>query len=802
VSTLSNKSLKEDDFIKSEKRSFSISVRELVEFSLRTGDLEKDSGFFAPMRALEGIRGHQKIQRSRPAGYQSEVSIQHLIQTSSFTLTIQGRIDGLLPGTPLLLEEIKTLARAWEEEDPLHWAQLKIYGAIFCEQNNLEEIALQLTYLQLHDGKIHEFCKTFKRTDLLDFLNQALSHYIEWLNSYCEWLKIRTHSIQKMAFPFSYRSGQKLFTNAVEESISKRYNLFVEAPTGMGKTISTLFPSIQALGRNSVENIFYLTAKTVGRTVAEKTLSELRETGLHIRSITLTAKEKICSKKNGPCDSQNCPLAKGHYDRLREARKELFRSEAFTRNKIEELAEKHQLCPYALSRELARWADIVICDYNYVFDPTVYLRDFFTNPRGEYIFLIDEAHNLPDRAREMFSADLDEMEIRQLLRELGSRLPKIKKLLQQLLNSISFENELGELFTDENSRLPITPTVPDQIVALIKHFLQETGEWLSKNEETSYRTALLEFYFRASHFFFISELFDERFVTMHEEFQKSRRVRLFCLDPSLQIRQALERARTSIFFSATLTPVDFFKTIIGANEKDKILNLSSPFPTENLGVLVADFVSTTFQKRASSYQLVAEIISRAIQSKKGNYLVFFPSYDYLKNVVNAFEKIDPSVKTLVQTSNMSENAREQFLAHFQSDRADTLVGFSVMGGIFGEGIDLMGDRLVGAIIVGVGLPQISPERETLKNYYLEHELPGFDFAYTFPGMNRVLQAVGRVIRSEEDRGIALLIDSRFSEFRYRSLFPEWWRPIVVKNTNGISESTRKFWTRDLVQDSD
>lgn len=775
------------------KPTFSISVREIVDFVLKTGDLTRERDFFSPSRALQGIRAHQKIQQSRPSAYEAEVSIGEVIEHPKLSLILQGRIDGVLTTeTPVLLEEIKSTLEVTKEPEAIHWAQLKMYGALYCKQNNCSELSLRLTYAALKTDTVMEYVVIHSQKDLIAFYDRVIREYIEWLVRYCEWIEKRSRSIQQTDFPMSYRTGQKLFVTHVGKAIANRHNLFAEAPTGMGKTISTLFPAVQAMGKRDVNNIFYLTAKTVGRTVAEKSLRDLREAGMHLRAITLTAKEKICSREGSVCDVEDCPFAKGHFDRLKDARKELFNHEALNRATIEELASEHKLCPYEYSRELAKWCDIIIGDYNYVFDPGVYLRYYFTQPRGDYVFLVDEAHNLPDRAREMYSADLIDGEIRMVIKEIGNKIPSLSKSLKHLLYAVSFEEELDSLFRKEVPQ--VSNELPEEVVEAVQLFLKEAGDWLARNEKTSFRDTLLNMYFKANHFFFVSQIFDSKFVTMFENNPAYRRLRLFCMDPSVQVNQTLQRARSSIFFSATLTPIDFYRRVIGSDDRDQNLNLPSPFPRDNLGVMVASFVSTTYEKRAASYRQIAEIISRTIQAKKGNYLVFFPSFSYLKEVQGQFKSIAGTAKIIAQVPKMSEEERENFLGQFHTDHNTTLVGFSVMGGVFGEGIDLIGDRLIGTIIVGVGLPQLCLERDTLKDYYTKCGLPGFDYAYTFPGMNRVLQAAGRVIRTEEDKGIVLLIDYRFSEPRYRTLFPEWWTPLRVKQLNEISSATQQFWS--------
>ena len=794
-----------------------VSVRELVEFVWRRGDLGAGQFFVGPRRALAGIRGHQKIQRSRPSGYQTELPIEWPVNTDEFTLMIRGRIDGLLntPGE-VWLEEIKTIQGAGAPSaDPLHWAQAKIYGFCYAHEHGIHELAIRLTYLELESGKITEFQQIFPLAELSGCFEDTVAVYVDWLKERHAWCRTRDASIRTLRFPYpAYRMGQRELMEAAERVLDDGGRLFLAAPTGIGKTISVLFPAIKALGAGRLERIFYLTARTVGRLTAETACAELRTTGLKLQAVTLTAKEKVCPQGDALCDALVCPLAAGYFDRNKDAMREALGHEAMTRAVIEDVARKHQVCPFELSLDVSVWCDAVICDYNYVFDPKVYLRRHFAEGGGANGFLVDEAHNLVDRAREMFSADLDYRESEAVRRALGRNAPRVAKVLVKLNAELQKLGAPGQGravmgASDPTLELDLFPVdvrpvhdgaggvrasreLPGGLVELLETSLEEMETWLSKNQPASYREALLALYFRLYGFRRTADYYDERFVTLYNS-HPARTVRLFCMDPSFLLREALNRGKATIFFSATLTPLDYFRMLLGGEPGDPVLQLASPFPPENLAVLIQDRIQTHFKGRAASLHEVVEAIGSLVLARRGNYLVYFPSYQYLNDVLQHFTAKYPALAVLVQRPGMTEAQRVEYLDAFSVEHGETLVGFAILGGIFGEGIDLVGERLIGAVIVGVGLPQLSMDRDLIREYFLEREMDGFGFAYTFPGMNRVLQAIGRVIRSETDRGVVLLIDSRFGELRYRRLFPPWWKFLRVRNVGALSHAVDTFW---------
>ena len=805
-------------------------MRDLVEFALRRGDLGGQRDFVGRNRALAGTRGHQRLQRSRPAGYEKEVRLCHDIEDAELILRIQGRIDGILiTGGEVVLEEIKTVQKGpVREADSLHWAQAKLYGYIYAHDRSLPGIALLLSYLDLETGEVAQFQERFSLLDLTAFFESTVAFYLEWIRDRFRWCRLRDETIRALAFPFAdYRPGQRELAVAAYRALSQGGRLYLEAPTGIGKTVSVLFPAIKAIGEGKLERIFYLTARTVGRAVAQKAVADLRRAGLRLRSLSLTAKEKICFQEGQPCDPATCPFARGYYDRCKAAMRDALGREEINRQVLEEVGRAHQVCPFELSLDVSSWVDVIVCDYNYVFDPKVYLRRHFTEDAGDYGFLVDEAHNLVDRAREMFSAELDSREIRAVARALKQPVPRCAKALTRLAATMrklsspaaldSEPAEASDPLTELNlfpapNRASVAPDsasvsctreLPGALAVPLEDAVKEAESWLARNEPAEFRESLLELYFRLLSFQRTAELYDERYVTIVEpggsgrdashERARSVRVRLFCLDPSFLLREALGRGRAAVFFSATLTPLDYYRSLLGGSPEDRLLQLPSPFPPEHLAVLVQDRIRTHLKARAETLAEVVEAIRALVQGRPGNYLVYLPSYQYLTAVQEGFHALAPAIPVLVQRPGMSEPEREEFLAAFSAEHGQSLVGFAVMGGVFGEGIDLVGERLIGAVVIGVGLPQLCIERDLIRDYFQQQIGTGFDYAYTFPGMNRVLQATGRVIRSETDRGVVLLIDARFREPRYQRLFPPWWRPVPVGDVNAIQEALRDFW---------
>lgn len=775
------------------KPTFSISVRNLVEFVLRSGDLRSD--FLSSVTAVEGIRAHQRIQRERPDDYQVEVPVRYVMEHADFQLTISGRIDVVFhEPDEALVEEIKTtrrdLAQIEASSSELHWGQAQSYAYLYALQEALPNVVVQLTYVHLDSGRTLELTRPLSFDQLEAFFNGLLERYLQWVRRLTHWAQVRDDSLDRLEFPFAdYRAGQRDMAVAVFRTIRDGHQLFVQAATGIGKTMASVYPALKALGRHQVPKVVFLTARTTGRLAAEDALQTLGGNGMRLKWVSLTAKEKICFTGTKECTPEACAFARGHYDRLNEALAAAFEYDALDRDTIEALAWLHQVCPFEFSLELITWADCVIGDYNYAFDPFVTLKRLFGEEAGGHAVLVDEAHNLVDRSREMFSASLLKRPFIELKRLVKIDLPHLSKVLGRLN---SWMAALRRRCLESDGYL-VEKEPPDGFLERLVVFLRLAEKWLQKNLQADYRDQLLQLYFECRRFMRVAEMYSASYTTIAQAEGRDVRIKLFCINPADQLKQCWQQCKAGILFSATLTPPDYFRTLLGCSDGAQRIDLPSPFPRQNLMVFEASRISTLYKQRDATCHQVTRAIANLVSRHKGNYLLFFPSYVYLSMVHDHFCQHHPGIETIVQTTEMNESQREAFLARFTDEVPHTLVGFVVMGGIFGEGIDLKGRRLSGAAIVGVGLPGIDPERELIRDYYDRQYRSGFEFAYQFPGINRVLQAVGRVIRSETDRGVVLLIDQRYAQYRYRMLLPKSWHIQPVGSDADFTHQLVSFW---------
>ncbi|MDD5091674.1 MAG: helicase C-terminal domain-containing protein [Candidatus Wallbacteria bacterium] len=772
------------------KETIRISVRGLVEHVLNSGDLE--FSFQSQGRMSAGVLAHQKLTRARPSGYAAEVFVKRVLESGDFILEISGRIDGVLtsPGR-VLIEEIKTTGRdldSLEKKQEMHWAQLMVYACFYASDHELGELDGRLIYMQQDSGETREFERHFTRLELEEWFTGLWNRYLEWASRIAGLRRIRDESLSACAFPYSvYRAGQRKMAVEVYCAVRDGTKLMVEAPTGIGKTMAALFPAARALGESHCDKIFYLTARNTQASAAESAVTELSARGARLKSLTLTAKDKICFNPGASCNPQECRYAAGYYDRLHSALDELFSTQHFNQKTLSEIAQKHTVCPFEFSLDLSLWVDVVICDYNYAFHPRVFLRRFFLEETGDYAFLLDEAHNLPDRGRDMFSAELLKSSVLNVRRtvmklapDVGRRLASVNKEFLKLKKEIP-----GPTLSRKDA--------PESLVPVLKRFMKIAESVLAENSGSAGWKDLLDFYFEVSAFLRVMEVYSDDYSTIYDSSGNDLRIRLFCLDPARLLSEGWNRARSAVQFSATLSPIDFFAKINGFGEEFRSIVLASPFPQENLLVLAADRVSTYYNTREKTRDELSGMIKAAVNSKPGNYIAFFPSYEYLKKVLEVIESHSPDIRVMIQKSGMNDQERADFLECFTSDNLGFLLGFAVMGGIFGEGIDLSGNRLSGSLIAGIGLPGISPERELIRDYYQERFGMGFEYSYLYPGINRVLQAAGRVIRTETDRGIVLLIDSRYSEERVIKLLPAYWRLNSVRSDREIREKLAGFW---------
>lgn len=778
----------------SNNKEIRISVRNLVEFILRSGDL--NAGFTGSGRAVEGTKIHQRIQRSKGKEYSSEVFLKYTFDYKDITMTLEGRADGIINvNGEITIDEIKSttmpLENIDEEYNPLHFAQAKCYAYIYAKQQKLQYINVQLTYASVDTEETKEIVETYTVEELEEFFYEIIDKYFMWADFNKKWLDERDESIGTVNFPFkNYRKGQREMAVSVYGTIRDGKNIFINAPTGIGKTMSTIFPTVKAMREGLTSKVFYLTAKTITSTVALEAFNKMVEQGLKLKVVFITAKEKLCFCKDSSCNPEQCEYAKGHYNRINQALMDVLKNEnIITRESLVKYAEEYKVCPFEFALDLTLWADCVVCDYNYVFDPRVYLKRFFDTGKTDYVFLIDEAHNLVDRGREMYSAELYKSKFNNGKELIKKGTSKIYKALANINREIL---QLGEK-CDENGYY-LQEEEPDEMYPYLRSFVKEGEEWLKENENREGYDEVLDLYFEVMAFLRISEYYRKGFVTYVEKSKDGDvKLKLFCLDPSTLLKDSLSMGRAGVLFSATLTPMDYFKEVLGGSEGDYQMRLESPFNKENRTIMVSSNISTKYKVREKSYEKIADYINVFISGKIGNYMVFFPSYTYMQNVKEVFEEKYSEINTTAQSTDMNEEDREEFLLQFKEDAEETLVGFAVLGGIFSEGVDLKGDRLLGAVIVGVGLPQICFERDIIMDYFNEENGKGYDYSYTYPGMNKVLQAAGRVIRSEEDKGLILLIDERFVTSSYQRLFPQEWFPYTRVMGYGLSQTIKSFW---------
>lgn len=868
-----------------EKAQIRISVRGLVEFILRSGDIDNRHVQSPENAMLEGGRIHRMIQNSMGPYYHAEVSLRYQLETERYELSIEGRADGIedrffgtsddciypskaaiLAATdkkntkmtfvserlehwtvaktttqmttlsfieqPVLVDEIKGTYRDLKKiKEPLllHEAQAKCYAYIYALQNGLDNIRIRVTYCNLDTEEKKLFEKDFFFEELEVWFLEVLARYRKWADYTCEWNERRTKSIHQLGFPYPYREGQKELVTYVYQTIYHQRKLFIEAPTGVGKTLSTVFPSVKAVGEHKADKIFYLTAKTITRTVAEETFALLRERGLLFKTVTLTAKEKICFCEEVECNPEACPYAKGHFDRINDAMYDFITHEdSFDRERVEQYAGKHRVCPFEMCLDMSLFADAVICDYNYAFDPHVYLRRFFADVSGQnYLFLIDEAHNLVDRGREMYSATLrkeDFLAMKKVVKDFSTdierKLEKCNKLLlekKKNCENYRIEEEIAS-FVNSLNRLKAS-----------------MDKYLEEHEESPIRKEVLDFYFQVSHFLEMYELMDENYVVYTQmESDGSFIIKEFCVNPAKNLAACMARARSTVLFSATFLPIQYYKKLLGGTEEDYEVYAHSIFDPGRRGLFIGSDVTSKYTRRSEmEYYNIASYIHAIIRERTGNYLVFCPSHAFLEQVYTAYTEHfqdENKVECILQEDFMREEEREAFLQKFREgknqslsptderqmqqekhqlaleeiiqfpveyEEEKSLVGFCVMGGIFSEGIDLKKDSLIGAIIVGTGLPQVCNEREILKKHFDAQGENGFDYAYRYPGMNKVLQAAGRVIRTEEDLGVVALLDERFLQGSYQKMFPREWEHFEVVTTSQIGKRVERFWNEWL-----
>ena len=803
-----------------------ISVRNLVEFVLRSGDIDNRVVSGADKDAMqEGTRLHKKIQGKMGGNYHAEVPLRMEFPFDNYTITVEGRADGIIDGATeryikkgkktekndmadsetedncdndktAMIDEIKCMYADLafiDEPKFIHKAQAMCYGYIYGTQNELETIKIQMTYVNIDTEEVKRFEEEFTLSYLKNWFNGVLDEYVKWADYMYVNQNLMRLTAKELEFPYEYRAGQREVAVSVYKAINRSVPLFIQAPTGVGKTMSTVFPAVKAMGEDKAEKLFYLTAKTIAGTVAHEAFRTLRRCGLKFKTIALTAKEKMCVKDEANCNPVYCERAKGHFDRINDAVYDMIMNESdITRELIQEYAAKHNVCPFEMSLDISNWVDGIICDYNYAFDPQASLKRYFAEGgNGRYIFLVDEAHNLVDRAREMYSAELCKekvLEVKRIMtvrdRAIANALDRINKVM------LMYKRQL-----DDREYLLLPSTAELEIQLMRFNSLME--KYLEKHKEFENRDIVLDFYFEALNYMATVDRLDECYeIYCKIDEDGNFRTHLMCINPSGNLKYCMQKAVSTIFFSATLLPVNYYKELLSGNKEDYAMYIDSPFdPANRLMVIGEDVTSRYTRRNKNEYEKLADYIYRLTTSKTGNYMVFFPSYSLLRAVYDVVltQERYADIDVICQQNSMTEEAREEFLAQFDETGEKSMVAFCVMGGIFSEGIDLTNDRLIGTAVVGTGLPQVCAERDIIMSYFKDKGMDGFDYAYRFPGMNKVQQAAGRVIRTHEDMGVIALLDDRFLNREYTQLFPREWKDIKRVSLGTFTGEIERFW---------
>lgn len=781
-----------------------VGVRSIVAFELKSGSIdERSSG--SEHSALEGTLIHQRLQKRAGADYQKEVTLKwpHTLADGS-EIVIDGRMDGLIydaEADHYTIDEIKTSETAFDLLDEatlrLYWGQLRLYGYLFLKQQPQQtKLTLRLTYYQTLDKQISQVQEETTPAKLKAFVEPLLQDYFDWQVTQNQWQAQRQKAAKALHFPFpAFRNKQRSLAASVYKTILTKQKLLVEAPTGTGKTMATLFPAIKTMGTSDTNRIFYFTAKQSTRHIAEKALATLEKSGALLKAVTLTAKDKICFMEERICTPEHCPFANGYFDRRKTGLRDILDHEnQLDRTTLETYAKKHELCPFEFSLDASLFADVIICDYNYLFDPIVYLQRFFADKAADSIFLVDESHNLVSRARAMYSAELTDGPIAQCCHDLTAKTPKDpldKKLLhrgQQILDA--FDRLTLDGLQDGAK---IQKEAPLDLLDQLRAFIEIAHDWLAAQGDTPLAKKVLAFYLNAIRFTRIDEFYDETYYT-EVQTQPDIQVRLLCFDPAKHLGTALDKGRASILFSATLSPMSYYQSVFGIPDS-LVYRLPSPFPAHHQRILIPSYIQTTYRHREQSLPKISASLKALIDGATGNYLIFCPSYRLLEQVQADFSQRFPTIRTIRQDSDMTEPQRQAFLSQFVADPKTTLVGFAILGGLFSEGIDLTGNRLIGTAIITVGLPGLSLARNTLKTYFDAKNHQGFAYAYQLPGMNHVLQAAGRLIRQNSDKGLILLLDQRFLQPAYQQYFPAHWQSQVqpIHSPQQLHQAIQQFW---------
>lgn len=790
-------------------------------------------GTLAPMERGSSVHGNIETDLKTYAidlsSAQTEVPLGKHMMYGEYTLCISGYADIIsYNGIIHTVEEIKTVGAFPKDLTPLsnvnHFAQAAVYAYLFAEENELPEVNIRMTYIRRSNGEKVSFTAPFKRINLTRMFEALLSRAYVIITAFSDRYRIFPDEAKNLPFPYrSIRDGQLEFINTAYRCIRHGYSLLVSAPTGIGKTMSALFPAVKALGAKAVDRIFYLTAKNVTGKAALDALSRITKYAPHLRSVMICAKEVMCPyhiQKDIQTSCRFCEKVESisddfgktyisYRERQLEALEELLLGEitVYTPDMIIKTAEKFNVCPYELALDLSENCMVIVCDYNYVIDDGIRLKRYFKNVKNteKYVFLFDEAHNLPDRTRNTYSAVIssetidklndiaetyfyDDTEFKANLEELSDAVNCVCRMCtDHEYYKTTEEGEVTYGFYEADR-------IPDELIRCAGNLNRVMLRLIREGNDNA---ELLEKYYRdLSKLVFVSSYFDEKFRFFASRENDRVKAEILCLDPSGVLSSMMSAAKSVVLFSATLSPIEYFGEVTGLTNAEKI-ELESPYERENLCIVAYDSISTRLSDRRDTAYDCAEVIAETVSAHEGNYIAYFPSYDYMKRVCRIFAGMMPESSIVMQRQSMSYRERERFLALFHDRKRGPVIGFCVLGGMFSEGIDLMGESLIGAIIVGTGMPQLSAERNIMASYYDEKNERGYDFAYSCPGMNKVLQAAGRVIRSENDRGVIVWIDDRLGDANIKLMLPPHWRHIkYTGDTSSLQAILDEFWHKE------
>lgn len=751
------------------KKIKSVAIKTLVEFAAKTGSL--DRRFTPAPTGLEGIEGHKKVTSTRPEGYQTEVSLS----ITYGNITFRGRADGYDPDAHCI-DEIKTfygdVDRIPENHRALHWAQARCYGWMYCAQHGCDEINLALIYFELATETEYLFDENWQASELQDYFEQLAEKYCAWQAQLNHRQQQLHQWLAQLQFPYGeMHASQRVMAEAVYKAAATGRVVLAEAPTGTGKTLAALFPALKSIPRTPVDKIFYLTAKTTGKQLALENVQLIAsDATAPLRTLELTAQEKSCLEPDKKCRGDSCPYARDFYNKLEAARPAAFAIPILNKHTLNQLAAQFEICPFYLSMEMSRWVDIVVADVNYYFDGTPLLLGLTNEFEWNPYLLVDESHNLIDRARSMYTAELNRAD---LLSAKKNSPAAIKKSLEKINKAWSAVVKTLPEFTAELEHLSI---LPEKLGHTLVDFTNTYTEFLQQNPEHPIQeTIAQDFFFAALNYQRIAELFDEDFcIDLQAPGSKADILTLRNLIPARQLYARLNFAHCACFFSATLHPAYYYQALLGLPDDTVHIQVPSPFAATQLTVKIAANISTRYKDRHAAVDPLCHIIRQQLSERPGNALVFFSSYEFLQQTETQLRRYlaNEDIQLVVQSRRMSETDREAFIAQF--NQQNNLLGLAVLGGAFSEGVDLAGDALKGAFIATLGLPQVNPINEHLRNIMQVKFGQGYDFTYTYPGVQKVIQAAGRVIRKTSDSGYLWLLDQRFGEMQVKSLLPEWW----------------------------